>query len=376
MTKKIITIILLFFIASGINAQVQNADKIGQEWKTDTINKSIELDNLKALLKRNQITPINEPKFWTKSEVKTPYFDEEAVMVVEIKGEAKAFPISILMFHEIVNLTIGDIPVSVTYCPLCNTTLVFDRRISFEEKDYVLTLGTSGMLRKSNLIMWDEETETWWQQLTGEAIVGKMTGTTLKALPSLRISLKDFFDRYPDGQVLSIETGFEKQAKRYGTNPYKKYDDINIKQPRLFFETVDTRLPAMERTFNLHGDSTIVYPLSVVEKLKVINDKIDNTNIVLFYKKGMKSMLDEPNPKESKDIGTGTMFDANVDGKLLTFTKNKNLFVDKETKSVWDISGLCVEGKYKGNSLKPLAYGMHFAFAWFSFYPNSKVYKQ
>ena len=99
-------------------------------------------------------------------------------------GDVRAYPLQIMMWHEIVNDTVDGIPVAVTFCPLCNSAIVFDRRLN----DQLHTFGTSGMLRNSDLIMWDGQTETWWQQLTGEGIIGQLAGNQLAFIPAQIIS--------------------------------------------------------------------------------------------------------------------------------------------------------------------------------------------
>lgn len=124
---------------------------------------------------------------------------------------------AILIWHEIVNDTVGGVPVAVTFCPLCNSSLVFDRQVNGQ----ALRFGVSGNLRKSDLIMWDEQTQSWWQQLTGEAIVGELTGTRLQLIGSQVVSFEVFRRTFPNGKVLSRQTGHDRS---YGRNPYTSYD--------------------------------------------------------------------------------------------------------------------------------------------------------
>ncbi|MAZ62824.1 MAG: hypothetical protein CL895_01015, partial [Dehalococcoidia bacterium] len=126
--------------------------------------------------------------------------------------DVRAYPLQIMMWHEIVNDTVDGIPVAVTFCPLCNSAIVFDKTLN----DQLHTLGTSGMLRNSNLIMWGGQTETWWQQLTGEGIIGQLAGHQLAFIPAQIISWDDFKANNPEGSVLARETG---TGRRYGVNP-------------------------------------------------------------------------------------------------------------------------------------------------------------
>jgi hypothetical protein len=104
----------------------------------------------------------------------------DPVIGLDIKGDARAYPLRVLIWHEIVNDVVGGMPITVTYCPLCNSAVVFDRRVP----PHVLDFGTTGKLRNSDLVMYDRQTESWWQQFTGEAIVGTLAGTELKLIPA------------------------------------------------------------------------------------------------------------------------------------------------------------------------------------------------
>jgi len=170
-----------FFVCFALPnwAQVQNPDKLDKRWKTDTTIHTVPLEEFKALLPRDGIPPIDRPKFFTQKQALQNYFEHEPVIALEIEGVAKAYPLNVLTYHEIVNDKIGEVPVTATYCPLCNAAIIFDRRLTYKGKKYVLDFGVSGMLRKSDMVMWDRQTQTWWQQIVGEAVVGKLAGATL-----------------------------------------------------------------------------------------------------------------------------------------------------------------------------------------------------
>jgi len=125
--------------------------------------------------------------------------DREPVIVVERGAAARAYPLQILVWHEIVNDRLAGRPIAVTYCPLCNSGVVFDRRVDGRD----LTFGTTGKLRRSDLVMWDRQTESWWQQFSGDALVGTLTGRRLRMLASQTLSWRDFKHIYPRGTVLS-----------------------------------------------------------------------------------------------------------------------------------------------------------------------------
>ena len=147
--------------------------------------------------------------------------------------------------------------IAVTFCPLCNSAIVFDRRLDGEVLDFgttgrwrldgeVLDFGTTGRLRLSDLVMYDRQTETWWQQLTGTGLIGEHAGRELVRLPATIVSWHDFRAAFPHATVLSRETG---HSRPYGSNPYTGYDSST--QPFLLQSTPDPRLPAMERVLHV-----------------------------------------------------------------------------------------------------------------------------
>ncbi len=270
-------------------------------------------------------------------------------------------------------------PILPSYFPLCNSSIVYDRRVEINGKLQVVEFEVSGMLRKSDMVMADKQTESWWQQLTGEAIVGELTGTYLNIIPSFVISVDMFFKSYPDGEILSTKTGTDSE-ERYGTNPYVGYDAReNMPYGRFFPEdSVDVRLPAMERVVDIQGSNNTskIYPYSIISKKGVLNDTFDGKNIVIFYKKGVVSVLDTPEISKSRSVGTTTMFSADINELTLSFSKSGGQFIDAETNSMWDITGKCISGSLEGMSLTPIANSSHFAFAYLAFYPETIIYGQ
>jgi hypothetical protein len=293
--------------------------------------------------------------------------DREPVLAVELGDEVRAYPIQILIWHEIANDELGGRPIAVTYCPLCNSSVVFDRRVD----ERTLTFGTTGNLRKSDLVMWDRQTESWWQQLTAQAVVGKLTGTRLKVLPSQTLSWADFKDRYPDGDVLSRDTG----AKRdYGKNPYEGYDDP-AGEPFLLGEEANTALPAKERVAAVFvSEETVVVPFSRLEDQMTANEEVGGTPAVVLYKKGVASALDAPSIEDSRDVGTAAAFDRRVGGRILELEPGQDgRFRDRQTGSTWDITGRAVAGELRGERLRPLRHDEQFWFALAAFVPEARI---
>ncbi len=370
-------LILFFLFLSFISAQSKNPNNIPFNWKTDTTKTTIDLSELKVVLPRGSFQVLNYPGFIDKKKGVGQYFEREPVMVVEINGSAKAYPLNILSIHEIANDTLSGVPILATFCPLCNSGIVYDRRLKHKGENFRLDFEVSGMLRKSDMVMADKQTETWWQQLEGKGIVGELSGAELRIIPSLILSVKEFFERYPDGRILSKESGSLQAQQAYGKNYYVNYDSKNGKPYERYFDEdkLDKRLSPMERVVDIRSTGEFkIYPFSIAEEKGVINDTFNGKSIVLFYQSGVVSVLDKKEISESKDIGTVTVFNPLLNGIILTFEKKDGRFIDTNTNSVWDITGRCIAGKLKGKILKIEPSGNHFAFAWFAFHPNTKIY--
>jgi hypothetical protein len=312
---------------------------------------------------RDGIPPIDEPKF-VSVEVADEWLEEvEPVISLSLGDDTRAYPLQIMTWHEIVNDLVNGQPVVVTFCPLCNTALTFKRPTIGGE---VLTFGTSGNLRNSDLVMWDRQTESWWQQFSGEAIVGDLVGTQLEFIDSPIVSWGDFKSKHPDGSVLSRETGFRRD---YGRNPYTGYDNINS-SPFLFFGDTDDTLPPMARVLGILSEDgeALAYSFNRLEEELVINDTFAGKPIVSFWKAGTASALDDSTIAEGKDVGSTGVFLRAVEGQTLTFTANGDgTFSDQETNSTWDIFGQAIDGELEGTSLNAISHHDTFWFAWAAF---------
>ena len=274
----------------------------------------------------------------------------------------------ILTWHEIVNDTVGGVPVAVTFCPLCNAALVFDRRLDGVIHDF----GTSGKLRKSDLIMWDRQTESWWQQFTGEGIVGELAGKQLTIFQSQVISWEAFKAANPEGTVLSRDTGFN---RAYGQNPYAGYDRAD-NPPFLFDGPQDGRLLPKERVaFVTVGDDTAAFPFTVLEVERAVNYTVNGHDLAVFFESGTVSALDRGSIRGSRDVGASGVFDANLDGRKLTFRADEENIVDNETGSLWSILGKATEGPLAGKELVPVIHDNNFWFAVAAFKPDTKIYQ-
>lgn len=339
------------------------------EWPvTDFENTSIDVSEIMSGgPPKDGIPSIDSPVFVTADVANDWLPGNEPVIALAVGKEAKAYPLQILTWHEIVNDKIADKLVTVTFCPLCNASIVFDRMIDGVEYDF----GTTGRLRRSDMVMYDRNTESWWQQFTGQGIIGKMNGVTLAQIPSVIVSFDAFKKQYPDGKVLSKKTGYQ---RAYGRNPYPGYDDINS-SPFLFRGPVDTRLPPMERVLSLRSDSaTLLFGLSELKKNPVINTQFGNKPVAVFSFETAASALDNGTISESRAIPSAAVYSSRIDDLELTFEIREGYAEDKQTGSHWSIFGIAEIGPLAGRKLEQLDAGVHFAFAWLAFDPEAKIY--
>jgi hypothetical protein len=219
----------------------------------------------------------------------------EPVITVELDGHTpRAYPIRYLTWHEIVNDKIGDTPIAVTFCPLCNSGITFDRRIP----QGTLTFGVSGKLRNSDMVMYDRETESWWQQAIGMGIVGDLTGVKLTTLPTWMESWAEFTARNPEGLVMQ-EPSYNRS---YGQNPYRNYD--SSRKPFLYSgEMPPHGIQPLERVVRV-GDRA--WPLTRFQDQPVISE----AGVEISWVEGQASALDSSSIAAGKDVGSIRVRDA------------------------------------------------------------------
>lgn len=284
-------------VSMAVPAQARFDPRVwADEWpNTDFSVHSVDLAEIRSGgPPKDGIPALDDPAFIAVAD-ETRLGDREPVMVVEITGETpKAYPVRYLTWHEIVNDRIGAIPLSVTFCPLCNSGLIFDRRID----DRVLSFGVSGKLRNSDMVMYDRETESWWQQFTGEAIVGALTGTTLTRIPGWMESWSDFRTRNADGLVMDEP----RHPRPYGANPYLGYD--TSLSPFLYGgEDPPHDIPSLARVIVV-GDRA--WPLTRVRA----SGEIREDGLLITWKEGTASALDTRTIADGRDVGSIRVRDA------------------------------------------------------------------
>tara|TARA_R110002096_G_scaffold432707_1_gene649984 strand:+ start:10410 stop:11390 length:981 start_codon:yes stop_codon:yes gene_type:complete len=294
----LVHLMAFFVLSQHVYAQASNIESWKLDFpKTDFRKFSINLDEIMdGGPNRGEIPSVDNPKFVNASDAKN-IGRNEPVITVEINDDARAYPIRILIFHEVVNDVVGGVPVTVTYCPLCNASLAFKRTFSGK----VLEFEATGKLRKSDLVMYDRETESWWQQFTGEAIIGFYSGEKLEPVPSRIESFKIFKERHPKG---IIQVPKNPKFRHYGDNPYLEYD--SRRQPPLFDGTISNVIPPLARVVAVGGHA---WPLKLLKDKK----RIKVNDLVLEWVPGQNSSLSKKKIKRGRDIGNVTVMRNNRD---------------------------------------------------------------
>lgn len=311
------------------------------------------------------IPAVDEPRFERANQIDW-LDDREPVLALEIDGEARAYPVQILVWHEIVNDAVGGVPVTVSYCPLCNSALAFDRRLG----DRVLDFGVSGLLLDSDLVMFDRQTESLWPQLAGEAVAGALTGEQLRPFPVQTVSFGDWRKAHPRGWVLSRDTGAN---RNYGQNPYPGYDDIDS-TPFLFDGELDGRLAAKAHVVGIaDDDAAVAVSLARLRDERVVNVELSGRPVVVWWQPGTSSALDDAEVANGRDVGTTGVFDPTVDGQELQFRAVRGGFRDEETSTIWNVLGEAQSGPLAGTALTPIAHADSFWFAWAAFSPDTTI---
>ena len=315
------------------------------------------------------IPPIDDPVFISVADNLDLLDPAEAVVALDIGGDARAYPVRAMIWHEIVNDTVGGVPVSVTYCPLCNSAVSYRREIRGVET----TFGTSGRLFASALVMYDRATESLWTHFDGRAVVGILAGEQLESISSPLMAWGDFRSAYPTGQVLDwTQTGFRRS---YGVNPYTGYDNPDT-DPFLFRGVLDDRAVAKQRVVGVEVDDVAVafsLDLLAVGDANALNETVGDQPIVILWKSGQASALDRASVGEGVDVGTAGVFDPMVDGTVLVFSAEDSSFVDETTGSTWNLAGEAIEGPLTGTRLERLDHLDTFWFAWSTYKPGTAL---
>lgn len=303
-----------FLVLASINTQAQAQTEIlpaqdfPDSWsrefpRGDFTRSTISFDEvLSGGPPRDGIPAIDEPEFVSLEAAALRYAPTEPVIGLEINGEARAYPLQVLTWHEIANDVVGGVPIAVTYCPLCNAAIVFDARVDGVAHDF----GVSGRLRKSDMIMYDRQTESWWQQFDGNGLTGEHAGRRLEKIPSRIESFERFAERFPNGQVLVPNND---GLRQYGRNPYRSYDAENGR-PFLYFGELPEDIAPMARVIVAQGYEDRAYAMAKVADEGVLRDG----DLEISWTKGQNSALDSSAIAKGRDVGNIVVQRVEADG--------------------------------------------------------------
>jgi len=332
----VLTAVFALSVDAGLGTLLADPVSWRLEWpRTDFSKHSVQFAGIKSGgPPKDGIPAIDAPRFERLVDGKSTGWsaglgDIEPVIALSIDGDARAYPLRVLIWHEIVNDTVGSTPVIVTYCPLCNAALVFERIVEGRVFDF----GTTGKLRHSDLVMYDRQTESWWQQFTGEAIVGTMSGHRLRLIPSRLESFERFRQRVPQGQVLVPSNP---NARNYGRNPYVGYDAAG-QRPFLYDGTLPGGIEPMERVVAVETapGRHEAWALTLLRR----RGTIESADLLIEWQPGQASALDKASLPAGRDVG--------------------NVIVQKR----------------QGDELIDVPYDVTFAFVFHAFRPDSPIYK-
>ncbi len=344
-----IAMILVFLQPSHVQQQVTNSQQTAAV--TNGTKHIVPLDEIKwGGVPKDGIPSIDRPKFVQASNVAF-LKDDDLVIGLTLNGQARAYPLLILVWHEIINDNVGGTPIAVTYCPLCFTTQVFERIFNGTEVQF----GTSGKLYNSNLVMYDRLTGSYWSQALGKSITGPLSGTELRMIPFDVARWSDWKSLYPDSLVLTTDTGYQ---RAYGSDPYGDY----YTSAEIIFPVShkDDRMHPKEKIIGYHDSGQFkAYKISDLESAKVVNDKVGKKQILLvsLYPDMVRA------------------FDRNINDKTLNFVISDGKIFDKQTNSQWSFDGLATDGSLKGTQLHRIPLSPGFWFEWVAFHPDTEIYR-
>jgi len=294
---------------------------------------------------KDGIPSIDNPEFTSTTKADSWLNDDDLILGLDYNGIIKAYPHRIMNWHEIVNDFAGEKPVLVTYCPLCRTGISFDPTIEGKRVEF----GTSGKLWKSNLVMYDRKTDTYWSQVGGKAIIGELAGMKLKQIPMDTATWKDWKELHPDTLVLSKKTGF---FRNYDTDPYSSFG----KSPSVGFgvEFDDNRLFSKAIVYGvLIGDEAKAYSEEKIKEVELLNEEFAGAKLLV--------VLD---PK----LNVPKIFNREINGDVLEFSLEAGKLVDNKNRE-WTFNG-----ESEGLQLERIDTFSVFWFSWLATYPETDLF--
>ena len=315
------------------------------------------------------IPALDEPR--TLPAADAGYLDpEDPVFGVELNGDARAYPLRILDWHEMANDVVGGVPVSLAYCTLCGAGVLYETRTSERTFDF----GSSGFLMRSNKLMYDRQTYTLWNQLTGEPVLGPLADEDieLEVRPLVVTSWRRWRRQHPDTRVLSMRTGFDRPYERGAA--YGRY----FASPEKMFPARSPRrgLAPKERVFALRlgSGAAKAYPIARILPRGVVNDRVGGQPVAVVTAGGRLITRG----REAR-TGLATVYDSGAE--VRAFERGKRRFrpagqgaLRDERDRVWRVTERALLGP-GGERLERLGGHLAYAFGWLSYFPNSEIYR-
>lgn len=305
---------------------------------------------------KDGIPALEDPEFIPAQEA--DYLsDDELVIGFVSEGEARAYPLQILDWHEIINDRVGSVDIAITYCPLTGTGIGWNRVVY----GTVTTFGVSGLLYNSNLIPYDRITGSNWSQIRLDCVNGTLKGTKVVTFPLIETSWLSWKLMYPHSTVVTRNTGYNRD---YGRYPYGNYRTQNH---FLLFPVAnsDERIPNKERVLGIiQSENVRVYRFTEFQdSVTVVHDNLMGKNLVVVGRQEDNFML-----AFSNDPGDGTVLSLSaVQGQY-------PVVMSDDEGNMWDVSGLAVSGPRKDARLGMLPSFMGYWFSFAAFYPDLSIY--
>lgn len=288
----------------------------------------------------------------------------DAVVGVDVRGDARAYPVKLLALHEAVNDVVGGRPLVVTWCPLCSSALVFDRRVAGK----TLVFRVSGLLYRGNQVLVDDETRSLWSQLAEGAAAGPMRGRGLELVAAVQQPWSVWRVAHPDTRVLSIRhdtsawrflhpvTYFDDRGEESTDDPYAAYAE---KVSRYHGSRIEGVSGATHVVAILLGGAAKAYPRSLLVRRLVVDDTVAGVPLSVFW---------------SNSAGAPRVFSRRLDARVLQFRRDGAAIRDTETGSRWSAStGTALTGDLAGKTLQPLPFTYPYWFAWHAFHPGTAI---
>ena len=319
---------------------------------------------------RDDILALITPNLGSPGATPAGLLDQDRVVGVVVNGAARAYPFPVMWWHEVVNDTLGGEPILVTYCPLTGTGIAFSRRVGGQTREF----GVSGLLYRSNLIMFDRETESLWNQMLLGSQCGVERGNGMARIPIVETTLEHWKRLHPTTTVMTTNTGVDRD---YTTYPYGDYRSLDNEQVPFLADGVTWTMLLLPKELVLgvidgwvagqdcrvfSGCNSVAYPFGVLRDsgtVVALNDSVGTRAVLVTYQ---------------DEYLAARAFDRTVNGDLLTFdvlTQSPMTLRDRETATTWDENGVAVDGTLAGQRLTPIADSyVGFWFAWSLYFRN------